>query len=151
MAEEDAPIETVTGPNMPADNPAPSEWYNEKAPTAEVVNASDEASRADLAAMVVDSIGMLHDKAAEITHYQGFIMPDRMVSHWQKVIKFGIRNLKMKDWGLIIALASLAVDYTIMLAGYAKFKQSSAAQAPAAAPSVPSGVTAPAPYSGGGT
>jgi hypothetical protein len=115
--------EPVEGPT-PTDAPQVPDFLLDEKPKAKSpptpVSETDLLDGNDL---IVDSIGAVHDFAAEQTGYQGFQWTERLATLWRKVLKVILRKMPVKDWPVIAAAAALAIAYLTMGFGFMRWKK----------------------------
>jgi hypothetical protein len=118
--------ETVKGPDTPAKEQAPAEWWRKakSEPGApEVITAGDKETQENAVDILVGAVDLLHDHAADATHYPGWSLTPKEIELWRKVLRFMLKRLKMKDWDLIVAIVGLVIAEFSKVFGYLSFRK----------------------------
>ena len=130
--------ETIVGPEPTGAETAPPSWLTSDKP---ILPTDDEPSEApkgkddDVGAeLAISTIRIAHDKAVEVTGYEGFMLPASMEDHWRKVVRYIFKRVPMKDWPLYMAALGLMVGYGAMVLGYVKHRREVSANAPKVPP-----------------
>lgn len=118
--------EPVKGPDITPKAEAPVDWWKKPRPeqNVEPVSSADKETQEGAVDILVGSIDLLHDRAADSTHYEGWRLSPKEIELWRKVLRFMLRRLKMKDWDLVVAIVGLVIAESSKVMGYMQFRKS---------------------------
>jgi len=93
---------------------------NDKPQVTAPSEAEDNSPASDI---LVDTVAIVHDKAAEVTGYEGWRLTDREIGLWRKILRYLLRSLPVKDWPMIVCFCALAMSEGTKVFGYLKFRK----------------------------